>query len=79
MKLADFHKMLGITNEEQRKAYYRIHMLGIYSCMHCDEIIFDLNAGCPTCGKDELVKTFHDAPPSKPKAEHDKQYHNELS
>ena len=52
MKLDDFHKMVGITNEEQRRAYYRIHQLGLYSCMKCGEIVYDVMNGCPSCGYD---------------------------
>jgi len=59
MKLKDFHKMVGITNEEQRKTYYRIHMLGIYSCQVCDEIVTNLDAGCPVCGKGKDACTLY--------------------
>ena len=49
MKLTDFHKMVGITNEEERRTYYKIHQLGLYSCPECDEIIDDIRQGCPVC------------------------------
>ncbi len=52
MKLEDFHKMVGITNEEQRRTYYHIHKLGIYSCLKCGEIIYNTVLGCPFCGYD---------------------------
>lgn len=47
MKLEDFHKMVGITNEEQRRTYYQVHHLALYSCPFCGEIVFDILIGCP--------------------------------
>lgn len=60
MKLADFHKMVGITNEEERRTYYKIHHLGLYICPECDEIIDDIRRGCCVCGYGQIKYETHD-------------------
>ncbi len=55
MKLSDYHKMNNLTTENEIREFYRVHQLGIYSCIKCGEIINDPQKPCPICGE-ELIK-----------------------
>lgn len=55
MKVAEWKKLNNINNETEMMAFFRNNLLtgkfpvALYSCIVCDEIIFDPKMGCSVC------------------------------